>query len=93
MADETRRSPFVGRDSWIAKAACVGDDRFDWFPDKKTNVGSPSYKQRKQVLDRICADCVVSAECLAEALRLSSRDDVYGIRAGTSQHDRQRMRQ
>lgn len=91
LAAETERSPFVGRDAWIDRAVCR-DVEADWFPDAHTFVGSGAYKQAKRRLDAICVACPVQAECLEEALRLDTKTDGYGVRAGTTQHERERLR-
>lgn len=92
LAEPTDSSnAFLNRDSWIDRAVCVDLD-YDWFPDATSNVGSPAYKKRKRVLDAVCASCSVQFECLDEALRLADSQDVFGVRAGTTQHDRVYLR-
>ena len=62
--------------SWRNEAACRGCDPDWWFP-----MSAQSGRQRKHTpgrAERICADCPVQAECLAEARRSHSRDGIWG---------------
>ena len=68
---------------WRADALCaqVGGDMF--FPETTDTSATRAAK-------RICADCLVRAECLNEALQADTNPP--GVLGGTSKGDRRRIR-
>lgn len=69
--------------TWASDAACRGMDVAVFFPD--TNTGIAQAKA-------ICKRCPVIDDCLEDALA-TPRDDDIGIRAGTTQSKRRRIRE
>jgi len=67
--------------SWYEKAACLGQDADQWFPEK--GGGTRAAK-------RICQTCKVTAECLAYAL---ANDERFGVWGGMSERERRRLKQ
>lgn len=65
---------------WMDEALCAQVDTEVFFPPK----GGSSAPAR-----RVCAMCVVSAECLEYALRMDMRHGVWG---GKSERQRRRMK-
>lgn len=68
--------------SWHLDALCREYPGGWWFPQR----GEPTDPARQ-----ICDRCVVSDECLAEALNMSINADI-GIRAGLSARQRRKLR-
>jgi WhiB family redox-sensing transcriptional regulator len=67
---------------WTRQAACIGEDDRLFFPERGQDTTAAK---------AICAACPVAGPCLEEALATPHSDD-YGVRAGTSRRERQRMR-
>lgn len=66
-------------DNWQDLALCAETDPEAFFPEKGGSV--------REAL-KVCAHCDVTAECLADAL---DRGERYGVRGGTSEHQRRKM--
>ena len=67
---------------WQRDAACAEDQPgADWFPDR----GGHGVRAAK----RVCARCLVQAECLAFALDLGN--ELPGVWGGASQLDRKQL--
>ena len=77
--------------AWSTRAKCRTLP-YDWFPETRHSIGSKEYEAERRRLDAICNLCPVADDCLDEALALPAADDDYGIRAGTNQIDRRRLR-
>ncbi len=71
------------RDRWWLRGACRGMDVDIFFPVSKNDVDTPMALMT-------CRGCPVRQECLEYALTIPSLD---GIWAGTSDRDRDRIRQ
>ncbi len=71
--------------SWRDDAACKGMTQTIFFPPNRVWDEKHCATAR-----RICAACPVKEPCLAEALKVTTNDD--GIFAGTTPHQRNRMR-
>lgn len=67
--------------NWRSKANCNGIDTEEFFAEKTSYANRP-------LLERICSNCDVQAECLAFALKY----DVIGWWAGTTDHSRRPIR-
>jgi WhiB family redox-sensing transcriptional regulator len=70
---------------WQTRAACrrPGAQAEWWFPEPRDTVTARNAK-------RICAECPVREQCLADALATGDWD--YGIRAGLGPDERRRLR-
>jgi WhiB family redox-sensing transcriptional regulator len=66
--------------NWQELALCAQVDPDLWFPEK----GVPS-----RAAVRICNQCPVRAECLAEA---QARPEIWGVWGGLSYHQRLELR-
>lgn len=77
-------SPQVGDNDgrWWEDAACRGMDPGLFFPER----GDMAAVNRAR---RICAECPVRKECLADALAFADR---WGVRGGLSERQRKRLR-
>lgn len=64
---------------WMGDANCAGTDPESFFPEK----GGSTREAKK-----VCARCLVSAECLDWALELEERFGIYG---GLSERERRRL--
>ena len=71
---------FLRRPRWQARSACHDGDMNEFFP-QGTSISNE--------IQRLCARCPVSAECLSFALADPS---LKGVWAGTSERGRGRMR-
>lgn len=69
--------------SWVDQAACAGMPTHWWFPEPHSD------KLHKARALRICGRCPVTAQCLAEAVRLETATQQHGIWGGTTPQDRQ----
>lgn len=65
---------------WVMLAECRGSD-VDFFPDKNNEVAIKAAK-------KLCAQCVVTTECLEDAL---STRATWGIRGGITEWDRKNI--
>ena len=72
------------RPAWTRKAACRGWSTSLWFPER----GDPD---NGRTAKRICANCPVSAECLADAQEFTD-NAALGIWGGLSSQQRRRAR-
>lgn len=81
----------IGGD-WRDAALCRTATHFDWFPGVRFHVGSINYEKIRGVLAAVCDQCPVATDCLEDALNAPARQDVYGVRAGTSPKDRAALR-
>lgn len=74
---------------WRAQAACAGRDPEIFYPPRSD--GPTRYDQALS----ICRDCPVRAACLADALfvegRSADQTRRYGVRGGTTAHERRRL--
>src|SRR5215211_95702 len=66
--------------AWRAEALCAQVDGDLFFPEK----GESSVAAK-----RVCAECSVQSECLAEAL---ARNERFGVWGGLSERERQAVR-
>ncbi len=72
--------------SWLARAACRGQDPELFFPER-------GQKAKAQTAKQVCAGCQVMAECLEFAVKsAASRGDDHGIFGGTKPHERTGLR-
>lgn len=73
---------------WEHRAACIGRDDIEWFPDTGVNVSSEAKE--------LCRSCPVRRDCAAFAIWGGPGGEVgcydYGIWAGISAHQRQLIR-
>lgn len=67
--------------NWRADALCKEHPEVEWFPTRGTSL-EPARK--------ICALCLVSEECLAEAI--AEHGTPIGVRSGTSERERRQLR-
>src|SRR5690606_28769714 len=72
----------VGRPAWHAQAACAGTPAEWWFP----TAGDAEAIDKARA---VCAGCPVRQACLDHALAAEPR---YGVWAGTTVGERQRLR-
>jgi WhiB family redox-sensing transcriptional regulator len=80
--------PIYGDVQWRFKGACVDDPDPDrWYSLAELN-GQPGTDTTIRELRGICAACPVLAQCLEHALA----HETWGIWAGTTPKERQRMR-
>jgi WhiB family transcriptional regulator, redox-sensing transcriptional regulator len=70
-------------DDWRERALCAQVGGEAWFPEK----GQPARPSKK-----ICAACPVAVQCLEWTLTLPKGDDQFGIIAGLSVAERNRLR-
>jgi WhiB family transcriptional regulator, redox-sensing transcriptional regulator len=70
--------------NWTLDAACRAADPEIFFPAK----GRPDEAEKALAW---CKICPVAAECLAEAMATPATDD-WGVRGGTTERQRSRMR-
>ena len=70
--------------SWREQAACIDHKDVMW-----PNGNAPSSFAEVQAAKAVCAECPVTAECLADALSLSPRP--HGVWGGTTAKDRKSM--
>ena len=66
--------------TWHARSACLGANAETFFPERGDNAGVAAALA-------ICAECTVTAECLAE--NLVKKDGIYG---GTTGAERRKLR-
>lgn len=69
---------------WMEQGRCREASGDFWFPDKGQGI-----ERTTRMAKAICRDCPVAAACLDYAMRV---DDPFGIYAGTTPTDRQRLR-
>jgi len=75
----------LNRPAWQADAACNGSDtpQQAFFPGQGTSSNATAAARR------LCAGCLVRAECLAYAMTVP---DMVGVWGGTSERQRRIMR-
>jgi hypothetical protein len=66
--------------TWHARSACLGANAGTFFPERGDTAGVARALA-------ICAECTVTAECLAE--NLAKKDGIYG---GTTGAERRKLR-
>lgn len=75
---------------WTEDAACIGIPTDLYFPEQGTSANATDVK----MLLRICGECTVASECLAEALELEGdcgRNRRFGIWGGKTPQQRHKM--
>ncbi|MGH8903868.1 MAG: WhiB family transcriptional regulator [Egibacteraceae bacterium] len=69
---------------WRERAACLGEDTECFFPAGTSGPALDLIERAKQ----LCADCVVSSQCLEYAVQ-TNQDGVWG---GLTEDERRRLR-
>jgi len=81
MGDHALRPRSMPDASWMADAACAGQDPNLWHPHRGETIGEAAAKV-------VCAGCPVSRECLAYAL---ARREPLGVWGGLSVSEREQL--
>lgn len=78
----------IPRPSWWDEASCrgIGVDLF-FGPEPAAAETVAKRRQREAEAKRICANCYVTVECLADALAFNDE----GVRGGLTRHERLRI--
>lgn len=79
-AAECRGAPSADRDEWSAFMLCAQADPEAFFPDKGGSTRIPK---------AVCDSCLVSAQCLMNAL---DNDERFGIWGGLSERQRRQLK-
>jgi WhiB family redox-sensing transcriptional regulator len=71
----------VENGDWRGMGNCIGVDPELFFPERGVSTSEPK---------KVCAGCVVKAECLEYALEAGEK---FGVWGGLSERERRRIRQ